>query len=101
MWVKSGPGPSAVLLLKPQTYMNLSGPAVQQAADYFQIELPDVLVVVDDVGAAAGAAARAPRRQRRRAQRVEIADSAPGDRFSRGCGSGSAGESRAPISRIM
>jgi PTH1 family peptidyl-tRNA hydrolase len=49
MWVRSGPGPSAVLLLKPQTYMNLSGPAVQQAAAYFQIALPDVLVVVDDV----------------------------------------------------
>ena len=49
MWVRSGPGPFAVLLLKPQTYMNLSGPAVQQAAAYFQIALPDVLVVVDDV----------------------------------------------------
>jgi PTH1 family peptidyl-tRNA hydrolase len=49
MWVRSGPGPSAVLLLKPQTYMNLSGPAVQQAAAYFQIELADVFVVVDDV----------------------------------------------------
>ena len=49
MWVRSGPGPSAVLLLKPQTYMNLSGPAVRQAADYYQIEPPDVLVVVDDV----------------------------------------------------
>ena len=48
MWVKSGPGPSAVLLLKPQTYMNLSGPAVRQAADYFQIEPADVLAVVDD-----------------------------------------------------
>ena len=43
------PGPDAVLLLKPQTYMNLSGPAVQQAADYYQIEPADVLAVVDDV----------------------------------------------------
>ena len=49
MWVKSGPGPSAVLLLKPQTFMNLSGPAVQQAADYYQIAPADVLAVVDDV----------------------------------------------------
>ena len=49
MWVKSGPGPDAVLLLKPQTYMNLSGPAVQQAADYYQIAPADVLAVVDDV----------------------------------------------------
>jgi len=48
MWVKSGPGPSAVLLLKPQTFMNLSGPAVRQAADYYQIAPADVLAVVDD-----------------------------------------------------
>jgi PTH1 family peptidyl-tRNA hydrolase len=49
MWVRSGPGPAAVLLLKPQTYMNLSGPAVRQAADYFQIEPVDVLAILDDV----------------------------------------------------
>ena len=49
MWVKSGPGPSAVLLLKPQTYMNLSGPAVRQAADYYQVEPAGRARVVDDV----------------------------------------------------
>ena len=49
MVAKKGYGPDAVLLLKPQTYMNLSGPAVREAADYYQIEPRDVLAIVDDV----------------------------------------------------
>jgi len=38
-----------VLLLKPTTFMNLSGRAVRQAVDFFQVELADVLVVCDDM----------------------------------------------------
>ena len=38
-----------VLLAKPLTYMNLSGPALAELARYYRIELPDVLVVSDDV----------------------------------------------------
>lgn len=38
-----------VLLLKPLTYMNLSGPAVQGVAHYFKIDVPDILIVTDDV----------------------------------------------------
>ena len=37
-----------VLLLKPQTYMNLSGRCVQQARDFYKIETEDVLLVCDD-----------------------------------------------------
>jgi PTH1 family peptidyl-tRNA hydrolase len=37
-----------LLLLKPNTYMNLSGRAVRQAVDFYKIPLPDVLVVCDD-----------------------------------------------------
>jgi PTH1 family peptidyl-tRNA hydrolase len=48
MMAKRGHGPDAVLLLKPQTYMNLSGPAVRETADYYRIEPADVLVIVDD-----------------------------------------------------
>ncbi len=48
MWVKSRQGAAAVLLVKPQTYMNLSGPAVRQVADYYHVAPPDVLAVVDD-----------------------------------------------------
>ena len=39
----------AVLLVKPLTYMNLSGQAIGELSRYFKIELPDLLVVVDEV----------------------------------------------------
>ena len=38
-----------VLLLKPQTFMNLSGKAVAQAARFFKVELADLLVVHDEL----------------------------------------------------
>ena len=38
-----------VLLMKPQTYMNLSGEAVGQAARFYKIPADHVLVVSDDV----------------------------------------------------
>jgi PTH1 family peptidyl-tRNA hydrolase len=38
-----------VLLLKPFTYMNLSGKSVIEAVRYYDIEPSDVLVVFDDV----------------------------------------------------
>lgn len=37
------------ILAKPLTFMNLSGPAVGELLRYYRIELPDVLIVVDDV----------------------------------------------------
>jgi PTH1 family peptidyl-tRNA hydrolase len=37
-----------VLLCQPQTYMNSSGEAVASVAGYFQVPLPQMLVVVDD-----------------------------------------------------
>ena len=38
-----------VILLKPQTYMNKSGRAIQQAADFYKVPPERILVVVDDV----------------------------------------------------
>jgi peptidyl-tRNA hydrolase, PTH1 family len=38
-----------VLLVKPLTFMNLSGQAIGELARYFKIEPGDVLVVVDEV----------------------------------------------------
>ncbi len=38
-----------VLLVKPQTYMNLSGEAVQPLVSYYKIELEDLMVVFDDM----------------------------------------------------
>lgn len=40
-------GRSAVLL-KPQTYMNLSGEALQQAARFYRVDPQDVVVIHDD-----------------------------------------------------
>lgn len=41
-------GDEKTLLLKPHTYMNLSGSCVQQAFDFFKLNLEDLLVVCDD-----------------------------------------------------
>ncbi len=40
---------SAVLLAQPQTFMNLSGSAVRRLADYYRIDLQDLIVVHDDL----------------------------------------------------
>src|SRR5947209_7898678 len=38
-----------VLLVKPETFMNLSGRCVRQVLDYYQVERSDLLVVCDDI----------------------------------------------------
>ena len=38
-----------VVLVKPLTYMNLSGEAVRPILDYYKIEIEDVLVIYDDL----------------------------------------------------
>lgn len=43
-----------VLLLKPQTFMNLSGQALLRATDYYQVPPERVLVLADDVALAPG-----------------------------------------------
>ena len=43
-----------VLLMKPVTYMNLSGEAVGQAADFYKIPPDHVLVISDDTALAPG-----------------------------------------------
>jgi len=42
-------GGTSVLLMKPQTYMNLSGEAVGEAARFYKIPPEHVLVISDDV----------------------------------------------------
>jgi PTH1 family peptidyl-tRNA hydrolase len=39
----------AVLLVKPLTFMNLSGQAIGELTRYFKIELGDLIVIVDEV----------------------------------------------------
>jgi peptidyl-tRNA hydrolase, PTH1 family len=43
-----------VLLLKPMTYMNLSGRAVSAARSFYQIDTPDIMVVLDEMALPAG-----------------------------------------------
>ena len=42
-------GNEQVLLMKPETYMNLSGEAVAEAANFYKIESRDILVIFDDL----------------------------------------------------
>ena len=41
-------GGETLLLVKPETFMNLSGRSVRQALDFHKVEAPDLLVVCDD-----------------------------------------------------
>ncbi|HLR51937.1 MAG TPA: aminoacyl-tRNA hydrolase [Candidatus Avamphibacillus sp.] len=38
-----------VILLKPQTFMNLSGEAIRPLVDYYNIDIKDILVIYDDL----------------------------------------------------
>ena len=44
-WLKLG----NVILLKPHTFMNLSGQSIRQTMDYYNIDLEDVLIIYDDL----------------------------------------------------
>ena len=48
-------GGKRVLLLKPGTFMNLSGQAVQEAAAFHKVPMDQVLVLMDDVSLPVGA----------------------------------------------
>ena len=42
-------GDKNVLLMKPQTYMNLSGTSISAAADFYKIPAQNILVLCDDI----------------------------------------------------
>lgn len=44
----------SILLLKPQTFMNLSGEAVRPAADFYKIPPERVIIVCDDIALPVG-----------------------------------------------
>ncbi len=43
-----------VLLVKPQTYMNLSGQSVREVMAYYKVDMEDLLVIYDDLDTAVG-----------------------------------------------
>ena len=52
--VALGAGDEKVMLLKPLTFMNLSGRAVQAAMAFYQLTPADVLIVLDDLALPTG-----------------------------------------------
>lgn len=38
-----------VILLKPQTYMNLSGQSIREVVDFYKIDLNNLIVIYDDI----------------------------------------------------
>ena len=47
-------GTEKVIILRPMTFMNLSGRAVASAMSFYKIDIDDLLVVVDDIALPAG-----------------------------------------------
>ncbi len=47
-------GDEKVYLIKPQTYMNLSGEAISQFASFFKVPVENIIIVNDDVSLEAG-----------------------------------------------
>lgn len=43
-----------VLLVKPQTFMNLSGESVREVVNYYKVEMEDLTVIYDDIDLALG-----------------------------------------------
>ena len=42
-------GPERVILMKPLTFMNLSGESVRAAADFYKVDVEDILIIYDDI----------------------------------------------------
>ena len=47
-------GGEKVILLKPQSYINLSGEVIRKYVDFFKINLEDILIIHDDLDLAVG-----------------------------------------------
>lgn len=47
-------GSEKVILLKPTTYMNLSGESVREVMDFYKLSKEDVLVIYDDISLEVG-----------------------------------------------
>lgn len=44
-----------IILVKPQTYMNLSGESVREIVDYYKIDMDQLIVIYDDIDIDKGA----------------------------------------------
>ena len=55
MCVEGSVGTHRVLFMKPETFMNNSGEAVREAADFYKIAPENIVVISDDINLAPGA----------------------------------------------
>lgn len=76
-WMVNG---EKVLVMKPQTYMNLSGESVGEAARFYKIPADHVVVISDDISLSVGKLRIRTGRQCRRPQRPEEHHPASGNR---------------------
>lgn len=53
-WAKAEAAGQKVILLKPETFMNLSGQSVQEAAAFYKIDASHIIILCDDVTQAPG-----------------------------------------------
>jgi PTH1 family peptidyl-tRNA hydrolase len=49
LWTRGEFGGQPVALVKPQTYMNLSGQSVRAAADFLKVSFSDIVVIHDEL----------------------------------------------------
>lgn len=42
-------GKEKVMLLKPQTYMNLSGESIKEVVDFYKLKVQDLIIIYDDM----------------------------------------------------
>ncbi len=49
LYAKFNVNGESVIILKPQTFMNLSGESVREVVDFFKVDIADILVVYDDL----------------------------------------------------
>jgi PTH1 family peptidyl-tRNA hydrolase len=54
VWQTPAGSSEKVLLLKPLTYMNLSGKSVQAAMAFYQLSPPEIMVILDDLALPCG-----------------------------------------------
>lgn len=47
-------GTEKVILVKPQTYMNLSGTSIKQIVDFYKLDLSNLIVIYDDIDISLG-----------------------------------------------
>lgn len=90
-----------VILVKPQTYMNLSGECIRQVMDYYKVDPSEFIVIYDDISLVPGGIRI--RKKAARAATMESKISSPiwGRRNFHACGSVWARSRRAWIWQTM